>query len=253
MKVYDLEQIIKEEIQKNSDHIIKIDDSLITPMKDHMKELKETINHKEGKAFKNTFDCKRIMATAISILIISFFLSFLLRTEPVKAFKLNAIKTIIEVKDDILSIKISNMFPEKEKNILVEKEHIEEILTFKEAKDKIPTYFIQAKYIPEGYKPKEVQWKKYLGEKHLVVQSFESQKGELIKITHAYNLNPTKNFNRLREEKAAQEIKINQQEIIITPLGENYHRAIWKEELSLYEVEGRISKEEMIKIIRSID
>lgn len=253
MKTYHFDQLLTEEIEKNADHLIDINSTPITPMEEHIQKLKERIDHQESQSFKKVSPYKKMIGTVASIIILSLFLSFLWQTEPVQAFKFNIIKTFIEVKDDMISIKISKNSPQEEERI-EEKDTIKQTLSFEEAREKIPFSFIQANYVPEGFKPQDVEWTRYAWGEHLVVQIFRAENGGFINIIEGYNLQglESKGTMSVREDAQVKELKIDGKDILMICIEEDFTDALWYGDTASYEIAGNISEEEMIKMIKSI-
>lgn len=252
-KSYNLDELIKEELEKNSEHLLDFKDISITPMEEHMRILKESINSKD-KNTRSTFNSKKVVVIAISIIIISFCFSFMLDTEPIKAFRFQVLKTFVEVKENIQSIYISDIDNDDEKKKMVEQsDAIEKVLTLQQAKKEIPFKFIQPTYLPKDYGITQVNWSRFSDGSHSVTLCYREENGGFMEVIQDYNIS---NFNRvinMKEDAKAKEVIINEQTILILNIDENFTHAVWNDSISSYEIIGTISEEEIIKIIKDIN
>lgn len=254
MNSYNFEQLIRDELKKNSDQILDIDMTSITPMEIHMQELEK--NLKAKKSTQRSRIKLRVIAV-FSIILISLFMTFVWEFPTVKAFRFNVIRTFIEVKENMLSIKRSK----EPSNNLVDSgmvkdmdDIIEQYFSFEEAKRKIPFDYIQAHYIPKGFIPKNVHWNQYLSGDQLVVQTYENDNGKGINIIQEFNsFLDFKETRNITKDADVKEMNIKGKNVLLIKMEDNFSNALWYDEIASYEIIGNLPEDEMIKIIENLN
>lgn len=235
--------------EKNSEEIP------ITPVDKHLKELYKKMDITD-RSFKKPTSLIKVSMIAVAIIFFSSLFSLWIRTEEINAFKFEIDKKFIEIKEVVGGL-ITNdeKLDEEEKSINEEEYMIEKILTFDEARGKIPFDFIQSSYIPEEYTPRDVRWIKYLFGEHLVVQTYVANDGNVISINQEYNITLDKEFRSTIDYpkgSQAKEMNINGLDILMVNIEEDFTNALWYDDSSSYEIMGTISEDEMIQIIENI-
>lgn len=256
-----LENLIEAVVKSESDSIKGLGDIAVPDINETLNAFRlnigqsaKTILFVRGKkGRKSSTKWLRTVAAAMIFVMLSWIFAVCNEIPEVKAFRLNLVKTLVSVKDSVLSINSSNNDNTTANEPPQELEAQTKTLTLEEARKELPFTLGEPGYIPSGYSLKSIVWQRFPDKSHIVTQTYTDQSGKLLKIDQYYNFSDTNsNANFKAGSSSVREIDINGNKVTVADVQQGIYKAMWFSGNIRYEVIIYSTEQELINVIQSM-
>lgn len=191
---------------------------------------------------------KIILASCIFMII--FIISIFSEIPYARAFRFRVVKTIYNIKDNIITI--IHKDDKKETPVTNSNDSLNKLLSIEQVNG-LPFHVYIPKYLPTDYKLSSILWKQYPDNMHIVEQLYIKDNDKTISLIQTEN-RPDENIetNIKSDNSKVEIIDINDISITIICTDGNITNAIWYKDNTKFEIVACCSKDETINIIKSL-
>lgn len=248
-----LENMLNDIFKDDPDSIKAIRDIEVPDMNTMMEALKvkscTNIIKPVFRAKRNKLAQKKLL-TAAGIIILIFIVSIFYEAPYAKAFKLRIVKTLLNVKDNVITIIYKDN--KEPASVINNNSSISKSLSIEQVKD-LPFHLYIPKYLPDNYKLSSILWKQYPDNMNMVQQIYAKDDKNTISIIQTEN-RPDENseLNINSENSNVEIIDINGLKVTLISTDGNITNAIWYKGSTKFETYSNCDKNETISIIKSL-
>lgn len=250
-----LDEMIKDIFENDSNSIKGIGDIEVPNMDMVMNKLimKDSNNHNvlqfTPKVKKNRKIMKKIIFAACIFMTI-FIISIFTEVPYARAFKFRIVKTIYNIKDNIITI--IHKDNKAETPVINSKDSLNKLVSIDQVNE-LPFRVYIPKYLPSDYRLSNILWKQYPDNMHIVEQLYIKDNNKTISLIQTEN-RPDENIetNIKSDNSNVEIIDINGINITIISTNGNITNAIWYKDNTKFEIVACCSKDETINIIKSL-
>jgi len=253
-----LDYAISRMLKTESEQIIGLKDIAVPSIDESITKLvsnlESGIKVKEPQYFskrKKGSSLVRKFVTAASILLLSFILTFLYEIPQVNAFKFDVIKTLISIKDSIISIthidKDNNTIPQPSGD-----DAIVRLLTPEQAEEELPFHLLLPDYLPQGYNLKGIESYTYPNKIQRVEQTYRKDGNEFLIILQTTNIQ-NENMTIYADSKynKVSTLKIDEVEVTLIDSTDS-RQAIWYNNGAKFNITTTLTNDEIKSIIKGL-
>ena len=249
-------------LKTESEQIIVLKTIIVPSIDESIEKLLNNLEEADIKAAEPVYSSKRKRGTRFmrkfaiiaSILIISLVLSFIYEIPQVNAFKFGVIKTLISLKDSIISITHTNENSNtaEQPSQSSKDDAIVQSLSPKQAEKELPFHLLMPAYLPQEYILKNIEYRTYPDKMYIVEQVYVKGSKEIIKITQTVNI---KNENMTTfvnpSYSSVEVVTINGMEVTLIDSGGSF-QAIWYDNETKFNVVATAPKNEIVFIVKGL-
>jgi hypothetical protein len=206
-----------------------------------------------------------IAACTALILFFSTAVSVIMDTPKVQALRFSIIKTIIEMKGDLINITTTNkerdvqpisepyIPPDNGNNSEFAKHKVVELISLEQIKTKISFPVIIPEYLPQGYVIKDVKWTRHIDGTNEIEQVYYDIKNNsplmIVQVSNWRDINLTTITN---SDNKVKEISVMGENGILILNGSSSINLTWFKNECKHDIIGSVSEQELLKIVQSL-
>ncbi len=258
-----LDFLIKEAVQENADKITVLNEESIVPIDEMLQRVipQTEMNHKviQFENYKNRnfqgIVLRRGALIACCIICLSFIFTISFETVPAQAFKFNITKVFVDVRDNLFRIKHTTgeeHLADNQPSPMSNNNKIVQTLTLEQAQKKISFHIPIPQYMPKGYNLKQVEWTRYQNGRNVVKQAYINDNEEEINFFQTAVMGDIDRSDIATKDNDVSLVEVMGVEVSLISHNTKSHWGTWYKDGFEYEVYANTSKDELIKLLKSI-